>query len=253
MTRNLKALGLALVAMLALGAIGAQGASAVVEHSFRSGAADFVLTGQNESYGSGNSKHVIWATPGLKVECDATFIGRNAGVTVDTVAIRPTYSNCGAGVSVHNTGCQLVFDSETEQAPSHSASSEHAKVNLDCEHKHYIEVTANGCNFALYDTLDNTTINQSASGVRYTQLSNHSSKHALTVNATIKTIKHVATAGSFCGLVGHAAGAYSTGMYEGFTTVTNYKFSTKTSGDDLTTGTTYSHGEQVDLTISTPT
>lgn len=254
MTRNLRALGLALLAMLAIGAIGAQAATAVVEHSFRSGADDTVLTGQSESYGTGNSKHVFSATPGLKVECDATFIGRNSGTTRDEVSIRPTYSNCGSGVSVHNTGCEYVFDSETEQeSGSHSPNSEHARVSLKCEHKHHIEITASGCNLAFYDTHDNTTVNQNLSGVRYTQLSNHSSKHALTVNATVKTIKYIATAGGFCGLVGHPAATYSNGIYEGFSTVTGYKFSTKTGGEDLTTGTTYSHSEQVDLTISTPT
>jgi hypothetical protein len=253
MTRNLKAFGLALVAMLAIGAIGAQAASAVVEHSFRSGAADFVLTGQNESYGTGNSKHVISATPGLKVECDVTFIGRNTGMTVDTVAIRPAYSNCGNGVTVHNTGCEYIFDSDTEQESGHSPSSEHARVNIDCEHQHYIEFTISGCNIAVYDTHDNTTVNQSLSGVRYTQLSNHSGKHALTANITAKTVKSIVTAGGFCGLIGHPAGTYKSMTYEGFATLTNYKFSTKTGGDSLTTGTTYSHSEQVDLTISTPT
>jgi hypothetical protein len=189
MTRNFKAFGLALLAMLAIGAIGAQGASAAVEHSFRSGASDTVLTGQNESYGTGNSKHVFSATPGLKVECDATFIGRNTGTTRDEVAIRPAYSNCGSGVTVHNTGCDYFFDSDTEQETGHSASSEHARVSLNCEDKHYIEITASGCNLAFYDTHDSTLVNQELSGVRYTQLSNHSSKHALTVNATVKRIK----------------------------------------------------------------
>jgi hypothetical protein len=253
MTRNLKAFGLALVAVLAISAIGAQGASAAVEHSFRSAVSDTVLTGQNESYGTGNSKHVFSATPGLKVECDATFIGRNTGTTRDEVAIRPAYSNCGAGVTVHNNGCDYFFDSDTEQATGHSPSSEHARVSLNCEHKHYIEITANGCNLAFYDTQDNMEVNQELSGARYTQLSNHSGKHAVTVNATVKTIKYIATAGGFCGLVGHPAGTYTNGIYEGFATVTGYKFSTKTGGTSLTTGTTYSHSEQVDLTISTPT
>jgi hypothetical protein len=258
MTRNLKAFGLALVAMLAIGAIGAQAASAVVEHSFRSSAAneDTVLTGKSESYSSSQtSQHIFTATAGLTVECDATFVGRNIGNPLDTVAVRPTYTNCKDNATVTNTGCQYVFDSDTTQASGHSASSEHAAVSLDCEHQHYIEVTKPGCKLRFEDTHTGVqgTVNQSIHGVRYTQLSSHSGKHALTVKATAKTITYTVLAGSFCGLAGHGAGTYHNGTYDGTAEVTGFEFSTKTGGSSLTTGTTYSHSAQVDITLSTPT
>jgi hypothetical protein len=255
MTRNLKAFGLALVAMLAIGAFAAQGASAAEEHSFRSAANQTVLTGQNESYGTGSSRDRFTATAGLAIECDSTFEGTNTGAETDTVRVRPTYSSCAGGVTVHNNGCEYVFDSDTEQASGHSTSSEHATVRLDCgaNHEHSIEITRPGCNIAFSTTHNSTgtTVNQSLSGVRYANTS-HSSNSTITVTATAKTIRYIVTAGSFCGLAGHAAGTYSNGTYDGLASVTGYTHSTGGSGT-MTTGRTWTHSSQSNISISTPT
>jgi hypothetical protein len=262
MTRNLRAFGLALVAMLAFAGIAAQGASAVVEHSFRMGSASTVLTGQNESYTTGGSQHVFEATPGLWVKCDATFEGTNPGEVRDTVTVHPKYHNCtsslGGAPSVHTSGCNFIFDSDTT-THSHSVnSSEHATASLECESAHsasphFIEITAPGCNFrfAVTHTSPTAEVNQSLHGIRYDQVT-HSSKHAITVTATVKTIKFIATSGSLCGLAGHPAGTYSTGTLDGLAEVTGFAFSSETGGS-TTNGRTYSHGAQVPLTISTPT
>jgi hypothetical protein len=129
MTRNFKTLGLALVAAMAIGAIGAQGASAVVEHSFRSGANNWVLTGANESYTTGNSKEVWTFTAGLPVSCDATFEGTISGSIVDTITFHPKFHNCtsslGGSPTVHTNGCNFILDSDTTTSP-HSGLSEHA-------------------------------------------------------------------------------------------------------------------------------
>jgi hypothetical protein len=255
MTRNLKAFGLALVAAMALGAIGAQGASAVVEHSFRSGAQNTVLTGANESYTTGSSKDVFSATAGLTVSCDGTFEGTNVGTTRDTVTVHPKYHNCssslGGSPTVHTNGCNYIFDSDTTQATGHSASSEHAAVSLECEAGHVIEITAPGCNFAFAEKHSATSVNQSLHGVRYNEVT-HSSKKSITVIATVKTIAFNATSGSLCGLAGHAAGTYTTGTYDGKETVTGYTDSTVVSGS-TTAGRVWSHGAQVDINLSTPT
>jgi hypothetical protein len=249
MTGNLKAFGLALVAAMALGAIGAQGASAVVEHSFRSGAANTVLTGASESYTTGSSKDVFSATAGLTVSCDGTFEGTNTGTTTDTVTVHPKYHNCtsslGGSPTVHTNGCNYIFDSDTTQASGHSTSSEHAAVSLECETGHVIEITAPGCNFAF------NVAQGSRHGVRYSEVT-HSSKKSITVTATVKTIAFNATSGSLCGLAGHSAGTYTTGTYDGKATVTGYTDSTVVSGS-TTAGRVWSHGAQVDINLSTPT
>jgi hypothetical protein len=254
MTRNFKAFGLALVAMVAFGAFAAQGASAVVEHSFRSGAANTVLTGQNESYTTGSSKDKFTATGGLVVECDATFEGTNTGTTADTVTVHPKYHNCTSGfgnATVDTDGCNYVFDSDTTQASGHSTSSEHAAVNLECESSHVIKVTATGCTLQFSASHSSVAVNQSLHGVRYSEVT-HSSKKSMTVTATVRTVHYTALAGSFCGLAGHAAGTYTNGSYDTKATVTGFTDSTVVSGS-TTTGRVWSHGAQVDISLSTPT
>jgi hypothetical protein len=264
MTRNLKAFGLVLVVAIALGAIVAQGASALVEHSFRSDSAsgNTVLTGANESYTTGSSKHVLTLTPGFTFACDATFEGTNVGTIVDTVTVHPTYHNCasslGGSPTVHTGGCNFILDTDTTQAEGHSTSSEHASVSLECESAHSasphaIEITGPGCVIAIEAThASSVAVNQSLHGVRYANLSNHSGKNAGTLTATIRTIKFTATAGSLCGLAGHPAGTYSNGTYDGLASVTGYEDSTVVSGS-TTSGRVWSHGPQVGITISTPT
>jgi hypothetical protein len=262
MTRNLKAFGLALVAAMALGAIGAQGASAVVEHSFRMGAEKTVVTGQNESYTTGNSREVIQFTPGLTISCDVTLSGTHIGAIRDTITVHPQFHNCtsslGGAPTIHTGGCNYELSSDTTTSPAHFSAEEHAAWSLECESPHsasphVIEMTAPGCNFSWETThAGSVTVNHSLHGVRYTQLVNHSGKHALTVKSTIRTIKFTATAGSLCGLAGHPAGTYGSSSIDGLTSLTSYVDSSSTGGS-TTNGFTWSHGAQVDLTLSTPT
>jgi hypothetical protein len=254
MIRNLKALGLALVAAMALGAIGAQAASAVVEHSFNSDAEDTVLTGKNESFGTGNSRDVFQATPGLTVECDATFGGTVGKKVEDTVTVHPKYESCGGGVTVHTDGCNYIFGSDTTTS-AHSSSSEHASVSLECEAGHEIEITRPGCNIAFNQFHSTTEVNQGLHGVRYTNLPEHSGGDAITVDATVSTIKYLVTSGSFCGLAGHAAGTYSNGSYDGLAEVTGFAAGTRTESETSSTtkGFTWHHGPQTNISISTPT
>ena len=264
MTRNLKALGLALVAMLALGAIGAQGASAVVEHSFRSDAANgrTVLTGSMET----STKDVFSATAGLPVECSVgTFSGTVSGNTVDEVTVHPKYSSCkspiDSDIMVDTGGCNYVFDSDTTEDAAHSAGTEHARVRLECESAHSatphaIKITAEGCTISFEIThASSVEVNQSLHGVTYKTLSSadsHSDKSALTVTSTVKTIKYTAEKGSFCGLAGHPAATYSNGTYTGKASVTGYEDDQTPTGS-LTDGTSWAHKTQVNISLSTPT
>jgi hypothetical protein len=250
MTRNLKALGLALVAAMAIGAIGAQGASAVVEHSFRSGLTETVLTGKSESYSNANheSMEVLTATEGLTVECYGTYEGKQVGQTLDEVTVHPKYNTCKGGVTVHTNGCNYRFDSDTATSTAHfSATEEHANATLECSEGHTgIEITRPGC-YIFFPP-------QTITGIRYTNVT-HSSKSALTVSATVRTIEYTVTSGSFCGLAGHGAGTYTTGKLDGKVEVTGFAATTPVSGS-TTEGTvwgTHSADNQTNISISTPT
>jgi hypothetical protein len=248
MARNLKALGLVLAAALALGAIGAQGASAVVEHSFRSSTNTTVLTGQNEG------TLVLEVTSGLAFECSAaTFEGTVIGATRDTVTVHPKYSSCVTGlgnITVDSNGCNYIFDSETTTS-AHSGSGEHASVSIECEAGHHFLLTAPGCNATFGSTHSSVAVNQSLHGVRYTQVT-HSSKQSVTVNVTVGTTHYTMLSGSLCGLAGHPAGTYTNGVTTGNVTVTGYQDGSVVSGT-TTTGRTWSHGAQVDISLSTLT
>ena len=252
MTRNLKALGLALVAALALGAIGAQGASAVVEHSFRSDAVNEknVATVQQET------DHVFEAgTSGAKVTCtSATFSGTYYGNIVDTVTVHPIYTSCKLGVNnvtITTGGCNYIFDSDTT-AGGHF-SGEHATVSLECESTHDIEIDGPGCNF----TYKGNTVNQSLHGLSYTNLSSgqsHSGKSAITINATIGKIHYETKGGLACNAIGKPQGTYTDGIYLGKASATGYEDNTGVSPTSTTTvGTTWHHSSQINIAVSTPT
>ena len=243
MTHNLKTLGLALVAALALSAIGAQGATAVVEHSFRSDAVSqkTVSTGQNE----GN--HVLsLGTGGPLISCTSvTFSGTNNFNVRDTLTVQPKYSSCtalGSAVSFTTNGCYYILDSDTTTNPHFGG--EHAAVTVECEASHDIIVDS-VCKVTL--TAANS---QSLHGMRYTQVA-ASSKHSITVTSTIGQIHYTTTGGLPCTAIGKPQGTYTDGIYEGKLTLTGFEDGSP-SGGSTTTGTTWNHGDQVDITVSTP-
>jgi hypothetical protein len=249
MTGNARASGLVFATLLMIGVFGAQGASA---HEFTSSNASIALTGANESYTTGSSRHIFAATGGLTVSCDVTLEGTQAAVTQDTVTLHPKYHNCistlGGAPTVDTNGCNYIFDSDT--TTNTHPSGEHAAVSLECEGSHVIEITAPGCNFAFAATHNSVSVNQSLHGIRYSEVT-HSGKKALTALGTIRTIQYTATTGSLCGLAGHPAGTYSSGSYDAYTTVTGYTQSIDVSGS-TTEGRVRSHGGQVDIAVGTP-
>ena len=246
MTRNLKALGLALVGALALGAIGAQGAAAVVEHSFRSDASNekTVATGQNE----GN--HVFeLGTGSAKITCSVgTFSGTYYGNTVDTVTVHPQFSSCGSA-TVTTAGCNIVFDSDTTANPHFG--DEHAAASLECESTHDIVVDA-----ACTITIKGSASNQSLHGVRYTNLSSassHSGKSAITGDATVGKVHYETIGGLACNAIGKPAGTYTDGIYKGSVSVTGYEDNTGVAPTGSTTnGTAWHHSSQVNISVTTP-
>jgi hypothetical protein len=238
---------------MAIGAIGAQAASAVVvEHSFNAGSNSPVLTGKTESYGNAEhkSQEVFFATPGLTVDCYGTYEGKQVSQTaIDEVTVHPMYSTCTPeGTTVVTDGCNFRFDSETDLSTAHFSTETHAQATLECEGGVHtgIEITRPGCNIFFPP--------QTARGITYAQVT-HSSKHAITVNATVRTVEYTVTSGSFCGLAGHGAGTYTNGQLNGSVEVTGFAATTPVSGS-TTLGFvwgTHSANNQTDITISTPT
>jgi len=176
MIRNLKALGLALCAVFAFGALSAAAASAandVVTSSSGSGTT-FVTASQVGGIGAGN----VFGTkskPG-SIECaTGNYVGTFPGSTASQVEVAPSYTGCKIGASnatVTPNGCKYVLTGTTESFINTSgvSSGEDATVRLNCNDTAPGLVVDGplGCVITFSDTHPaNTEVNQNLLGVKY--------------------------------------------------------------------------------------
>jgi len=228
MIRNLKALGLALVALVALSAVAAGSASAAGER-FHSEVEPTIITGTS------TNTHVFSAG-GANVECtSATFNGTSTLKTEATQTVHPTYSGCtfiGEPATVDTTGCNYVFGSETVGGK--------LPAEIECTTGYSIKVTTPGCTltFAAQKNTGGLTVTNEGAG---------STRDTKTVSETGATFSK---SGPLCFLV-----SGTTGTYKGTTTVKGFKDEGVTGPIDETEGaapgkdvtTVYKEGAQVGI------
>lgn len=199
MIRNLKVLGLALIAMLAMTAVAAQAASA---HEFKSESANTDLKGVDEA----GTNHIFTAGGFAEVECEsATFTGSQSGVEADTVQMHPAYAECaffGEEATVDTTGCDYIFDSDTD-------GNGHAAVTVTCSGSNTIEIITSACTLEIGSQL----VGQ---GVSYANISGGD----VTVDATATSIDASSWEGPLCFLLESEGGI--TGVYDGLATVSGF-------------------------------
>ncbi len=109
MIRNLKTLGLAVMAMFALTAVAASAAQAV---EFHSEIENTTVTASTEA-----GSNSVFDAAGASISCaSATFTGTQAAKTSPTLTVTPVYSNCTflgvLNVPVKTNGCQYTFHAE---------------------------------------------------------------------------------------------------------------------------------------------
>jgi hypothetical protein len=187
--RNLKALGLALVAVLALGAMAAASASAAGE-KFHAEVEPSVVTSSNE--GEGN--HVFKAGEAEVVCTGATFAGTSAAKTTTTQTVHPTYSGCtflGGAATVDTAGCNYVLSSEV-------GASGTAPVSISCTGTNKIKVTGPGCTLSFGSQL-------TEGGATYANLATTPK----TTTVTSNTKATFAKSGLLCGAVTGTVGTYT--------------------------------------------
>jgi hypothetical protein len=122
MTRNLKVLSLALVAVCAMSAMIASAASAA---SFTSAGYPSTITGEGgitaaEKFTLGKNDH--FAT----IECNHSTYHGTLSAASSTLTVQPHYSECkafGLSATVYSTGCQYIF---------HATSTSSSTVDLEC-------------------------------------------------------------------------------------------------------------------------
>jgi hypothetical protein len=146
MTRNLKALGLALLAVFAFGAVAASSASAVP--LFHSETEPTVLTGGEDKSGA----EFGTKTSTLTITCQETFGGTVSEKTPSVVTVHPTYSNCvkvtNLAVTVDTENCDYKLYAETTTSPKtppeEAKTKTDAPAEIECTAGNNIKITIGG-------------------------------------------------------------------------------------------------------------
>jgi hypothetical protein len=113
MIRNLKALGLAVMAIFALTAVASSAAQAI---EFHSEIENTTVTAKTET-----GSNSVFDAAGASISCaSGTFTGSQAAKTSPTLTVTPAYSGCTflgvLNVPVNMNGCQYTFNANGEVA-----------------------------------------------------------------------------------------------------------------------------------------
>jgi hypothetical protein len=130
MLRNLKTLGLALVAVLAMSAVVASAASAA---NFTAASYPVTYSGSQAA----TEPHVFIAD-GYETTCKNAEFSGSASAASSTATLTPTYSECtafGLSATVDMNGCSYTF---------HLASTSKADADLNCPAGAEVEIVAGG-------------------------------------------------------------------------------------------------------------
>lgn len=229
MTRNLKALALALAIVFALGAITAGAASA---HEYRSSVTLTTLTGETLT----TEKFYLNGLGGkTAVECPkAKYDGTTTGSPSQNLFIKPTDITCNTfqanDTHVKFNDCGYIYEFATD-------ANGHAQVTPICKKTPTIEIqVTNVCTF--------TVTSGEQTGVHYTNIAGNPTTHFV-VETTIEKIKYT-KAGPFCLML---EGDGTNGAWEGAYTLKGYEdLDDKPQADQYTPGAT-KEGKEVDVWV----
>jgi hypothetical protein len=184
MIRNFRAAGVALFALLALGAIYASSASAAGEE-FRCDEGPCILTGTTETPESVEE----FKASGVTVKCHGQFEATQATKTAKLLTVSPHYTECNNSTTVRTNHCDYTFGSETSVAG-------HGPTNVKCSGGTKIEVDIKGVCILNFGE---QTVGQ---GVHYTNVGTSS----VTVDATATGIVFTKTSDATHTLCGTISG-----------------------------------------------
>lgn len=235
MIRDLKMIGLALLALLAVGA-SAQGALASEFHSFTSAVEPTELTG------SGGVHEWVLSEAAVLKCTSVTLTGVLATKSADELSLTPKYAGCklnGVPMIFENRGCKTRYDSDTTPNPG-TGKKDDAVVSLDCGHTGSLFFTTEGeqlsTSLHFFDTHPaEVPVNQELHGAKYSVVGPEVPSE-LSVEAHEFGLSFVCT--GVCGIMGLA-----TGTNKGATTIGS--FTVKGYADAT-------HTEQVSIGLSSP-
>jgi hypothetical protein len=241
MTRNLKALGLALFAAFALSALAASTASATeTQHKIKGGANPTYLTVEQHPAGAqGEQKFEKLTNDTNQMKC-TKFNGRGsiAGEVGDVTITNIQYSGCAtfktsdgskiADVFVEFTECDYVFYGQTTETPSGTAGH-HATYEIKCPNageEVHTKVTALKLKCA-------TMPPQKVHGIKYTNVKT-GIKEEITLNITAHGIETTTENSAACPTPEGKTVVHKTGTYTGTATVKGYSDAGHTTQSDIT-------------------
>ncbi len=198
MIRNIKVLGIAVVAAMALSAVVASAAMAVPQ--FTASTYPAQVTGES-AVGAEKFK-----TEGGTVECKSHFLSASLGAANSTLTVTPKYTECKAfgflSATVNPEGCTYVFHA-TELV---SAGVYKHHVNVICPAGQSIKVVASTCKAEIKEQTGLTSVKTTNSGT------------SVVVNPEVKSIKYTVTEDGFLCPFG-GTGNKTDGEYTGAVTV----------------------------------
>jgi hypothetical protein len=201
MTRTLKALSLALLAVCAFGAVSASSASAVNDI--------FTCTDKNGvsvancDITAEDSTKVTFGTKSssFTVKCDKETYSATATKGAGSITVTPTYAECTS--TVETNGCDYVLTGETT-SNTHTTgdTTTDARVTLSCPAGKGIVIKGPGCTLTIGTEHSGTVVNHNLHGVTYdNEAGAGQDTKDIKVTVTVDTIAYTTT-GFFCGAAG---------------------------------------------------
>jgi hypothetical protein len=192
MMRNLKTMGMALLAVLAFSAVAASGAQAAAAHF--TGTLNATLSGTTET----GFVEVFKTTAG-SVSCHGSYSGKVTVATNEAQTINASYTNCapffGATPVVNMGSCDFVFHPGTYGAAGSGTST--GTADIICTSSSTITITVPGCTVTIHEQKGLSRIHYQNSGT------------GITVKPEVTNIKFT-HAGFLCG-----TGTGTTGTFGG--------------------------------------
>jgi hypothetical protein len=196
MIRKLKGLGLLLIALSAMGAVGPAAADAAQYTCSHYGCT---------ATGSNTKGSEVFGTEGGKVECDSHFVTHAIGGPTSTLELSPTYTNCEAfgflEATVNTEGCFYQFH------VSGSAPTFNNSVDVVCTTGKSIKIAAGTCRVEVKPQSGLTNVATSNSG------------SSVLVKPNVSKIAYTVTQDGFLCPFPKGTGNTSDGTYTGEVTI----------------------------------
>ncbi len=219
MIRNLKMLGLALVAVCAMGAVAASAASANANYWFTAPSSDWTKLSGGQPSKFNDRFQVVGKTggaPGITTCETTTYTGSTSATTTTTISLKPAYGGCElepfGKATITTTGCEYVI--HTDPLGDTTNGNYDTVTTIECTAGNEIKIEAK-VGGVLKCTV-NVPPQNLGTGITLT----NTAGGGLTAAISFSTITYTQTAGTGSGACSTEMPALANGTYTGAATIT---------------------------------